>query len=166
MSPPPNPAWPRNRNLRWFLSVKPLRGRNRAALRSKALEGTPKLVAERFKQSIARGVAAGESPLALMRRMDEVGRQTKDFEVARAAETETQVAYGTAQDAALSAVGFKRKKWLSMRDERVRDSHEKCDAQGPIPVDHKFVNGLRFPGEPNAPASEVIGCRCYLIGVD
>jgi len=51
-----------------------------------------------------------------------------------------------------------------MEDDRVRDSHENCQLQGPILMDAKFANGLRYPGETGAPPSEVCNCRCWLRG--
>ena len=52
-----------------------------------------------------------------------------------------------------------------MGDERLRDSHYLCEAQGAIPVDQPFQNGLRYPGDPDGDASEVVNCRCRLVGV-
>ncbi len=51
------------------------------------------------------------------------------------------------------------KQWDASLDARTRDSHASID--GEIrEIDDKFSNGLRFPGDPNGPAAEVINCRC------
>lgn len=51
------------------------------------------------------------------------------------------------------------KQWDASLDARTRDSHAAID--GEIrEIDDKFSNGLRFPGDPNGPAAEVINCRC------
>jgi hypothetical protein len=57
------------------------------------------------------------------------------------------------------------KEWLSVNDNRTRASHrhgsgvdgEKRDPEG------RFSNGLRFPGDPDGPASETISCRCRIV---
>ena len=52
----------------------------------------------------------------------------------------------------------------SAADEHVRDSHVACAAEGPIPFSSKFSNGLDGPHDPNGPPSEIIACRCVLLG--
>lgn len=52
-----------------------------------------------------------------------------------------------------------KKIWRTARDARVRDSHSVLAGQA-RPMDERFGNGLLYPGEPGAPASEVINCRC------
>lgn len=55
--------------------------------------------------------------------------------------------------------------WITARDERVRDSHWSIDGEvrGFSETWRTSAgNELRYPGDPNAPASEVINCRCTL----
>jgi HK97 family phage portal protein len=57
--------------------------------------------------------------------------------------------------------------WLSTHDERVRDSHFAADGQV-IAKDGVFTVGdakLQYPGDPAAPAEEVIQCRCTILPV-
>lgn len=133
---------------------------SREPLYRKAAEG----VRQRLQQSIARGVAGGESPQALRRRFEEALRQEAEAEGKLLGETESQVIYGVTQSAALRAAGFTHKRWVSVGDDRVRHSHVQCDAQGAIPAESPFANGLMYPGDPNGPASEVVNCRCHLEG--
>ena len=70
-----------------------------------------------------------------------------------------------AQMEALRRQGATQKQWITMEDERVRPTHVKCGSQGPVALDGKFSNGLRFPGDPQGPASETCNCRCWLEGV-
>jgi len=53
--------------------------------------------------------------------------------------------------------------WVTARDERVRGSHAEMDGQQRS-FDQAFTSGdgfaLRYPGDPEAPASEVVNCRC------
>ncbi len=55
--------------------------------------------------------------------------------------------------------------WRSARDNRVRHTHRILNGKS-VPLDGVFqsVSGamLRFPGDPQAPVSEVSGCRCWL----
>lgn len=54
--------------------------------------------------------------------------------------------------------------WIATHDDRVRDSHEHLDGDmKPIGEPFQGLNGLlRFPGDPLAPASETVQCRCTL----
>lgn len=60
------------------------------------------------------------------------------------------------------------KEWMATLDARTRDSHAHLDGErqkvGDIWHPHKFSNGLRYPGDPDGPASEVYNCRCTLVG--
>lgn len=132
-----------------------------SVLRAAKLKNAVTKLGSTISASVQRGVAGGESPQAILRRLKEAVQPEVDL----IAETETQVTYGTVQNLALALSGFTKKIWVTMADERVRHSHALCEAQGAIPLDHKFTNGLRFPGDPEGPASEVINCRCYLLGV-
>ena len=60
-----------------------------------------------------------------------------------------------------------RKMWLSSRDSKVRDSHRELEGMI-VPLNETFdVNGTRAaaPGAIGLPASEVIKCRCTLVGL-
>lgn len=62
--------------------------------------------------------------------------------------------------------GAKYKIWLSMRDNRVRDSHVELDGQKVL-IDEPFeVNGelIEFPGDPNANVKQAANCRCTILG--
>jgi hypothetical protein len=55
--------------------------------------------------------------------------------------------------------------WEATGDSRVRETHRKMDGQKQ-PWGRPFISPsgavLRFPGDPNAPAREIINCRCWL----
>ena len=59
------------------------------------------------------------------------------------------------------AVGFV---WRTARDARVRDSHKSMEGET-VAYGQRFTSGsgakLRYPGDPNAPASETVNCRCW-----
>lgn len=56
--------------------------------------------------------------------------------------------------------------WKSRRDNRVRDTHQSLNGLW-VPFGGRFVSEsgalLRFPGDPEAPPSETMGCRCRLV---
>jgi HK97 family phage portal protein len=85
----------------------------------------------------------------------------------RIAEHESQTAYnaGTHFAAERAAKGRSvRKQWLSRSDERVRSAHRTLHGKA-VPIDEAFsVRGvpLRFPGDPAAPPSLSMNCRCRL----
>lgn len=54
------------------------------------------------------------------------------------------------------------KQWDSTMDSRTRPSHQSVDGEV-VDVDKPFSNGLMYPGDSNAPASEVVNCRCALL---
>lgn len=80
-------------------------------------------------------------------------------------ETESQAALNAGVFIAASKSGDTAKKeWISKKDEKVRMAHRQLDGQK-LPLSKSFeVNGLpiRFPGDPLAPPSLTIGCRCKL----
>lgn len=54
-----------------------------------------------------------------------------------------------------------KKQWLTA-DAGARDSHLAAAADGVIGIAERFSNGLDHPGDPNAPAEEVVNCRCAI----
>lgn len=54
------------------------------------------------------------------------------------------------------------KQWDAALDKRTRESHALVD--GEIrELDETFSNGLRYPGDPDGGAAEVVNCRCALL---
>lgn len=56
--------------------------------------------------------------------------------------------------------------WRTARDERVRSSHRRMNTQQQpfgVPFRSGDGNDLRFPGDPNAPASDTVRCRCTIV---
>jgi SPP1 gp7 family putative phage head morphogenesis protein len=60
--------------------------------------------------------------------------------------------------------GIQQKQWLATIDDATRDSHIQTNGEI-VPIDQPFSNGLMFPGDPDAPAEEVINCRCSLVPI-
>lgn len=56
------------------------------------------------------------------------------------------------------------KQWLAALDSRTRGSHRHLDGEV-VGLDAEFSDGLKYPGDPDGPASEVYNCRCTLVPV-
>jgi len=57
------------------------------------------------------------------------------------------------------------KSWVSMADDKVRESHAEVDTGEFIPIDEPFSVGgedLMYPADPSGSAEQVCGCRCIL----
>ena len=54
--------------------------------------------------------------------------------------------------------GVEKKKWLTARDEFVRESHQRLEGEV-VAMQESFGNGLMFPGAPGPP-EEICNCRC------
>ena len=68
------------------------------------------------------------------------------------------------------AEGINYKEWISVQDDRTRDSHLIMDGTV-IPITDKFevpamdnVDGayMEYAGDPSAPAGQVCNCRCTI----
>lgn len=80
------------------------------------------------------------------------------------AEHESQSAMNAGVYLASRQVGSARKTWRTRKDSSVRDAHRILDGKS-VGIDEGFVAGdqlLRFPGDPMAPPSLTINCRCRL----
>ena len=65
--------------------------------------------------------------------------------------------------AAGMGIGVK-KQWMAALDSRTRGSHRHLDGET-VGLDEEFSNGLKYPGDPDGPGSEVYNCRCTLVPV-
>ena len=92
------------------------------------------------------------------------GENMTDTRATRIARTESAGAMSQGAWDQAKAMGdlYQSKEWLAFEDNRTRDTHLYCMAQGRIPIDEMFANGLQFPLDPSGDASEVINCRCVL----
>jgi hypothetical protein len=86
-------------------------------------------------------------------------------EALRAVHQGSQEAYHQAIDRGHIDPGELVQTWVTAGDERVRGSHRSMSSQQ-RPFGEAFISGsgalLRYPGDPSAPASETVQCRCAL----
>lgn len=128
----------------------------------------------RFDRSILRAIRDNE-PLTggqvdtmvgryearLRRHRSEVIART---EALRAVHQGTEEMYRQAIDAGQIRPEQLSRTWVTAQDERVRDSHQRLNGEVRAFGEVWEAEGgvLRFPGDPAAPASETIQCRCVL----
>ena len=125
----------------------------------------------RFDASVRKAIAAGKPvPQDLVPKI--TGRLTDrylDLRGKAIAKTETMAALNQsgveamyqAIDAGAVKVETVTKVWHTARDPRVRDSHAALDRES-VGIGAAFSNGLAYPGDPSAPASETVNCRCWM----
>lgn len=122
-----------------------------------------------IKQAIKESFADGASEAEIAKQILTVQKISKPRAL-MIARTEVHNAATYTQEASLKDYQKRTgktvyKKWIPVRDGRTRDTHADMANHPPIPVDEKFdVGGARMsrPGDPSAPAREVINCRCRL----
>lgn len=97
----------------------------------------------------------------LRRHRSEVIARTESL---RAVHQGTEEMYQQAIDAGQIQPSQLTRRWVTARDERVRSSHQRLDGEERAigEVWQGESGALRYPGDPAAPASETVQCRCVL----
>lgn len=142
------------------------------------MSNVPEEVYRRIAAGIAEGVSNGESVPEIAARVDEAltvsGNQTWTNRGTVVARTEVTAANGAgAVSAGAEMQRLERrpmvKTWVATTkppsSERTRPTHLEADGQT-VPIMDTFQVGtshMQYPGDPTAPAGEVIQCRCTVI---
>lgn len=138
----------------------------------------PEEVFDLVAHEVTVGVNLGEGIAKLRDRIDTVlsttGTARWSNRATVIARTETMGALNAGRHDAFNALAeeepdeeFERI-WLATDDSRTRHTHEVADGQR-VPLGRPFIVGgfeLRFPGDPEGPAQEVIQCRCVALLVE
>jgi len=85
----------------------------------------------------------------------------------RIARTESTALFSHFTEQEISRKNYPGKRWVSVRDNRVRHSHAEVNGTA-VRVGETFIVGgyaMTGPGDPSAPYSERANCRCHLIGL-
>lgn len=118
-----------------------------------------------LRETLSEGVSQGEGIQPLKRRVHALFEDRKGWEAERIARTEViGASNGASWQANLQSEVVQKNEWLSTMDSRVRDSHAAINGQI-VEKTGRFSNGLRFPGDTDGPADEVINCRCSLLPI-
>jgi len=135
--------------------------------RENRLKDVPDEIHAQIKASLEDGLDAGES---IDKLSDRIRAEFNDIGRARGrtiAMTETSAAYGHAREDAMNQAGVQYKQWLTSGNDNVRPAHEEANGQV-VGVDEPFSVGgeeLRYPGDPDGSAGNVINCHCVSIAV-
>lgn len=126
------------------------------------------VILRRLQNSMAEACILGESQRKIIKRIQAITGQTYS-QARRVAQTErtrvqSQARYETCQEA--SAMGVVVIYEWSARMIRTRESHAALNGKKVMdgtPFVTIWGNVLRYPGDPSAPAREVINCFCVLV---
>lgn len=117
---------------------------------------------ERVRAELVAGVAAGESSEQLALRI----HAATELALPRArtvARTEVNGASNAGAHAQVAFLGLSgTQEWLATEDGRTRQAHADADGQR-VSLGQAFTVGgytLHYPGDPAAPAGEIVNCRC------
>lgn len=130
----------------------------------------------RFDRTLERAVAT-EAPLTkeqIDRMVERYIQRALALRAETIARTESTRALAQAQDIATQQIIEKTgidpsrvvRVWGATMDKRTRDTHRELDGQErglTVPFDSPSGAKLMYPGDPTAPAAEVINCRCVII---
>ena len=137
--------------------------------------GADRQIVMRLQNQLAQATMLGESQPQIIKRIQEVTGQSYR-QAKRVAQTErnrvaSQGRFQGIEEAADMQIEM-QKRWISRLDDRVRPAHK--GEQGDhvsisgmiVDYDEPFINNagseLMYPGDNNAPAYDVIACRCVL----
>jgi len=127
------------------------------------LEQISQETADAVQEAVAAGFSEGDTIAQVIDRIDSVYQFAMDTRADRIARTETIGAANAGGFEAMKKTGVQRKEWLSSRDDRVRETHKELDGVQ-VGIDEPFISPsgakLQYPGDPEAPADEIIQCRC------
>lgn len=121
---------------------------------------------ETVRKVIEEGLRNGDRNSTIGEKIAESLENISETRAQTIAQTEVHNTFMKANSMSAESSGFKKKKWVSMRDESVRPNHQKYDQMGEIPIEKEFAPGLMYPGDCNAPAKEVVRCRCVIRYMD
>lgn len=146
----------------------------RVALQTMA---NPEEVRRQLQNEFNKSLRAHESTEALVRRIQHVAdvSQSRAETIAQTEKTRASNAerYAQAVEEYLQqyrrAVQYHRKRpalpvfqWINPRTAKEPRPHHVAISGSRRAVGQPFLPGLRYPGDPDAPASETINCHCYI----
>jgi len=146
-------------------TLPPHRATEFLAQRANRLSEVNQATFEQIQSELVEAVANGETFEQRVARVKSVYKEATESRAASIATTETNSAINTGRQVAMEEAGIELKAWSTSNLPDVRASHYKAQADGPIPVNQKFSNGLMYPGDPAGPPGEVINCRCFMYAV-
>jgi SPP1 gp7 family putative phage head morphogenesis protein len=137
-------------------------------------EGVTSTVTKRVRAAIldviGEPATIGDLQLAVRDKLPELTDElaaifgTKEARALTIARTESAHAANGGKFAQYEADGVEEVQWVSAHDDAVRESHKELDGRV-VSYGTEFKKNLRYPSDEHGPASEVINCRCTLLGL-
>ncbi len=135
-----------------------------AAQQVTLINGTTRKI---LKKVIAKGIVDGLTNNEIaknIRRLSSISNRNRALNIAR---TETHTAYSKAVDETIRSTNrtMEEKDWSAVGDKRTRGIHLDANGQVVAMQDTFFVGGepMRYPGDPNGSARNVVLCRCIAL---
>ena len=131
---------------------------------------TKKKLRKALSESIVEGEDLRNQVNKLIEVADGLFDDDKKVRATLIARTESCSTMNAGSNELYRAEGIRMKSWLSVQDDRTRDAHLIMDGVT-IPLEDKFEvpatsqsEGafMEYPGEPSAPAGQVVNCRCTI----
>lgn len=118
-----------------------------------------------LKRELGVSILKGETILQIAKRIDKVTNKNNNGSI-RISRTECTRLENSGRLEAIEhaqKMGLQLKKqWISTIDRRTRDRHLELNMKS-VDVDKSFAYGLKYPGDPSAPANQTINCRCTMV---
>jgi HK97 family phage portal protein len=137
-------------------------------LRENRLSNAGTKVWERVRKDLENAVADGTPNAELAGKIKQSFQGIDDQRAMAIAQTETTVVYETGRDMVFREAGIQWTQWLhSGLSDHARMTHQAAHEQIREMGEPFDIGGvpMKFPGDPEAPADEVINCRCVRIAV-
>lgn len=133
--------------------------------------GNDRLIVERLNRELETWIRSKKGVDDLIDRIRSVTGMSYN-QAKRVAQTERTRVQGQARYEAIKelnrTLGHRRKyrkEWIARADDKTRDTHDELSGTVQY-ADRYFVTSsgarLMYPGDQNAPAEEIINCRCYI----
>lgn len=114
---------------------------------------------------VVAALQAGQGPAEVSAALSRQFADWREHRARTVAQTTVTPTFERAQLDAFAEAGVKARRWLSMRDPRVRDGHLAADGQVAAMGVPFLVSGeaLMHPGDPAGSARNTINCRCTVL---
>lgn len=133
--------------------------------------GNDRLIVERLNREMEQWIRSKKSVSDLVERIRKVAgvslHQAQTIARTERTRVQGQARYEAIRELNRSLRGKRRyrKEWVARHDDKTRDTH--AELSGTVQYANQyFVTSsgakLMYPGDPSAPAKEIINCRCYI----
>lgn len=131
------------------------------------MEGVIRTTEDDLRRQVQQGLQNNESVGTIAGRIRQYVEDDGEHRAETIAQTTVTGGFESQQLEAFRTAGFEGKRWLTQRDDRVRESHQDAGRQQ-RPLDVPFTVGgaqLMYPSDPNGPSDEVVNCRCTMVPI-